>query len=207
MNTSDIIAHYDLLIDENNDPVHDPEPLRSYMDKWDGQLFIEKMQLDKTKSVLEIGIGTGRLALRTAPLCRSFTGIDLSPKTIERAKENLSRLPNVTLINADFTAHDFPCKFDVIYSSLTFMHIQDKQSAITKISTLLNAGGMFLLSIDKNQSNFINTAKSKLKIYSDDPSEIRQCLNSANLILTEEYETDFAVIFSTAKSKNLPNFL
>ena len=27
---SEIIQHYDLLIDENNDPVHDPKPLRDY---------------------------------------------------------------------------------------------------------------------------------------------------------------------------------
>ncbi|MEG2634122.1 MAG: GNAT family N-acetyltransferase, partial [Oscillospiraceae bacterium] len=33
--------HYNTLIDENNDPVHDPEPLREYMNKWDGQEFID----------------------------------------------------------------------------------------------------------------------------------------------------------------------
>ena len=30
---SAVSKHYDLLIDENNDPVHDPKPLRDYMDK------------------------------------------------------------------------------------------------------------------------------------------------------------------------------
>ena len=40
-----IANHYDILIDENNDPVHDPEPLKEYMDKWDGQGFINKMEL------------------------------------------------------------------------------------------------------------------------------------------------------------------
>lgn len=199
MNTSDIISHYDLLIDENNDPVHDPEPLRRYMDKWDGQPFIDKMHLDNTKSVLEIGVGTGRLALRTAPLCRTFTGIDLSPKTVERVKENLSHLPNVTLINADFITHDFARKFDVIYSSLTFMHIQNKRSAITKISSLLNAGGIFLLSIDKTPSDVIDMGTRKLKIYPDDPSEILSCLGSADLTLIEQYETDLAIIFSARK--------
>lgn len=59
--------HYDLLIDEGNDPVHDPKSLRDYMDKWDGQGFIDNMELDKNKSVLEIGVGTGRLAVRIAP--------------------------------------------------------------------------------------------------------------------------------------------
>ena len=79
----EMIQHYDLLIDENNDPVHDPKPLRDYMDKWDGQSFLDKMKLDKDKSVLEIGVGTGRLAVRVAPLCGQFYGIDISPKTIE----------------------------------------------------------------------------------------------------------------------------
>ena len=82
-----IATHYDILIDENNDPVHDPEPLKEYMDKWDGQDFINNMNLNFDKSVLEIGVGTGRLAVRVAPLCKSFCGIDISPKTIERARE------------------------------------------------------------------------------------------------------------------------
>ena len=36
-----LIDHYDSLIDENNDPVHDPAPLKDYMNKWDGDRFIE----------------------------------------------------------------------------------------------------------------------------------------------------------------------
>ena len=54
----DVIEHYDKLIDEGNDPFHDPKSLRDYMDKWDGQRFIDALSLDKTKSVLEIGVGT-----------------------------------------------------------------------------------------------------------------------------------------------------
>ena len=71
----DVITHYDLLVDEGNDPVCDPEPLKQYMDKWDGKPFIDALRLDKSKSVLEIGVGTGRLAVKTAPLCKCFTGI------------------------------------------------------------------------------------------------------------------------------------
>ena len=29
--------HYDLLIDENNDPFHDVDELKAYMDTWDGK--------------------------------------------------------------------------------------------------------------------------------------------------------------------------
>ena len=78
----ELIEHYDKLIDENNDPVHDTKFLKDYMDRWDGERFIESLQLNKSKSVLEIGVGTGRLALKTAPLCEAFFGIDISSKTI-----------------------------------------------------------------------------------------------------------------------------
>ena len=81
----DLIVHYNKLIDENNDPARDPKPLRDYMDKWDGEKFVESMQLDKSKSALEIGIGTGRLAIKVAPNCKSLCGIDISEKTIGRA--------------------------------------------------------------------------------------------------------------------------
>lgn len=71
--------HYDALIAENNDPVLDPPTLAAYMERWDGAPFMELLSLDGTQSVLEPGVGTGRLARRVAPRCRHLTGIDLPP--------------------------------------------------------------------------------------------------------------------------------
>ncbi len=76
----DIRSHYDLLIEENNDPFRDPPTLRKYMESWDGQVFLDLMELDPSKTVLEIGVGTGRLAAKTAGCCRWLTGIDISAK-------------------------------------------------------------------------------------------------------------------------------
>ena len=190
----DVIDHYNKLIDEDNDPARDPEPLRAYMDKWDGQEFIESMQLDKDRSVLEIGIGTGRLAMRVAQMCKDLCGIDISPKTIGRAAENMSGHQNVRLICADFTSFEFKERFDVIYSSLTFMHIEDKCSARQKVASLLNDSGIFVLSIDKNQSEFIDMGDRKIKIYPDAPSNIRALLTASGLKITNEFETDHAYI-------------
>ena len=69
---SQVIEHYNLLVEEGNDPIYDPKPLQDYMDKWDGQNFIDKLKLDKMKAVLEIGVGTGRLAVKVVPLCGFF---------------------------------------------------------------------------------------------------------------------------------------
>lgn len=119
---NEIIKHYDLLIDENNDPCRESQIMKDYMNKWDGKLFIDLLKLDKSQSVLEIGIGTGRIAEKTAEFCNHLTGIDISPKTIERAKENLRFFDNIALINSDFMKYKFEKQFDLIYQSLVFMH-------------------------------------------------------------------------------------
>ena len=196
----DIIEHYDRLIDENNDPARDPKPLRDYMDKWDGENFLESMSLDKTKSVLEIGVGTGRLAIKVAPLCQRFIGIDVSPKTILRAKENLSLNHNIELICDDFMSFVFADQFDVIYSSLTFMHIEDKLRAIKKISSLLREDGIFVISIDKNQSDFIDMGTRKIRIYPDNPTDIADFISKSNLYLTDKFETEHAHILVSKKA-------
>ena len=195
MNENAVAKHYDILINEGNDPVHDPEPLKTYMDKWDGQGFIDKMQLSKSKIVLEIGVGTGRLAVRIAPHCKEFYGIDVSPATIKGAEKNLEEYQNVKLICDDFMTCDFGNNFDVIYSSLTFMHIEDKQTAINKVQKLLKNGGLFVLSTDKNQDEFIDIGSNKIEVYPDTTGKIIECVNNSGLNLVEHYETEFADVF------------
>ena len=194
-----VISHYAALIDENNDPVYDPEPLREYMDKWDGQAFINELQLSKDKSVLEIGVGTGRLAVKVAPECGSFTGIDISPKTIERARENLHTFSNVKLICGDYLTYQFDKAFDVIYSSLTFMHIKDKQAAIQKALNLLAPGGRFVLSIDKNQQTEIDYGTRRITVFPDTLKETHNLLTKAGFIIEKQFETEFAYIFAMNK--------
>ncbi|MBR4051267.1 MAG: class I SAM-dependent methyltransferase [Clostridia bacterium] len=198
---NDVSKHYDNLIDEGQDPVHDPKPLKEYMNKWDGQIFIDKMQLDKSKSVLEIGVGTGRIAVNVAPKCKDFTGIDISEKTIATAKKNIKSglFKKPVLICADFLEYNFENKFDVVYSSLTFMHIQQKQKAFDIVSKILNPNGRFVLSIDKNRDEFIDMGTYKVKVYPDNVSDIKMYAKNAELKLLEEIETEFAFIFVFSK--------
>jgi ubiquinone/menaquinone biosynthesis C-methylase UbiE len=198
----DVINHYDSLIDENNDPVHDPAQLREYMDKWDGQAFIDALELAPDKSVLEIGVGTGQLALKVCGKCGSFTGIDLSPKTIEQARENLAAFNNVTLICDDFMIHNFTDKYDIIYSSLTLMHIRNKRKAIEKIASLQNPGGRFVLSLDKNHQTEIDYGTRKISVYPDNPDEIRALLLAERITIVNEFETEFAVVFTAEKRED-----
>lgn len=149
--------------------------------------------------MLEIGVGTGRLALRTAPLCGDFFEIDISPKTVERARQNLAGHKNVTLICGDFLTFNFTHSFDVIYSSLTFMHIKEKQAALQKAASLLNKNGLFVLSIDKNRSEFIDTGTHKITVYPDNLDDTEKYMRLSRLDIRKHYETEFAYIISSQK--------
>ena len=193
----DIRSHYDLLVEENNDPFRDPPALRKHMESWDGQLFLDLMELDRSKTVLEIGVGTGRLAENTAGCCRWLTGIDISARTIERARENLRHCLNVSLICDDFITHQFTETFDVIYSSLTMMHFQDKRLTIGRMHALLNGKGLLCLSIDKNRSEWIDMGSRRIRIYPDTPENITMLAEQAGMKTKRiaEIENAFLLVF------------
>ena len=195
----DVINHYDLLIDEDNDPFRDPPMLQEYMSQWDGERFIEALELTKNKKVLEIGIGTGRIAVKVAPFCKTLIGIDISPKTIERAKENLKEHKNISFICDDFSGYQFTGTFDVIYSSLTMMHFRHKKQVITKIDTLLNKDGIFCLSIDKNQSEYIDMGTRKVRVYPDTLENMKSLIQTTAMSVAMVFETDNAYIIVSKK--------
>lgn len=189
----DVVYHYDHLIDEGQDPVNDPPELQAYMTKWDGEPFIKLLELHKTKNALEIGCGTGRLAIRVAPHVRFFCGIDRSPKTIEVAKSHLQEF-NAELICDDFLVYSFTEQFDIVYSSLTFMHIENKGEAIEKIYRHLAKNGICVLSLDKNQSRVLDYGTRQLKIYPDDPEETINMFLKCGFCEIEKYESDHAYL-------------
>ena len=194
-----VVKHYDLLIDEGNDAFRDSPVLQEYMNKWDGQDLINSMALNMEKTVLEIGIGTGRIAGKVAPHCLRLTGIDISPKTIERAKINLRVYNNIDYLCADFLQYPFACTYDVIYSSLTMMHFENKQKVIEKVDSLLNNGGKFCLSIDKSQSEYIDMGDRKLRVYPDTVDSITSLILKTAMKIDAVQEIEFAFIISCRK--------
>jgi 2-polyprenyl-3-methyl-5-hydroxy-6-metoxy-1,4-benzoquinol methylase len=196
----DVITHYDLLIQENNDPFRDPPELRAYMDQWDGDVFFQALELAPWKEVLEIGMGTGRLAAKVAPCCASLTGIDISTKTVERAQENLKEFRNISYICDDFHCVCFLKVYDVVYSSLTMMHFEDKAQVITKVSELLKADGIFCLSISKDQSPYIDMGSRKPRVYPDTPEHIISLVQSTDMSIVNISETPQAYVIVSKKA-------
>jgi len=194
--------HYDLLIDEDNDPVNDSKEMIDYMNRWDGQRFIEYMDLRKDKDVLEIGVGTGRIAQRIISNCHLFVGVDLSPKTIKRASENLKIYKNKILICDDFLRVDCKRSYDIVYSTLTFMHIKEKEKAIRKVASILKKSGRFVLSIDKSQEMILDYGTRKIEVFPDRPKETEKNIKNANMVIIEKFETEYAWLYAAEKDEN-----
>lgn len=195
----DVSKHYDLLIENGNDPFLDGKELSEYMDKYDGKQFIDLLNLDKSKNVLEIGCGTGRITKKIVNNFSYYTGIDISKKTVFAAKEHFKNYDNISFIHGDFINYDFNNTYDVIFSTLTFMHFKDKKKVLVKAFNLLNCNGTFVLSIDKNNQNFIDTGYSKIKVFPDNPEKISKILTSVGFYNLSIKETELAFLISANK--------
>lgn len=189
-----LIRHYELLLRQGDDPFRDPPALKEYMDKWDGETFLSLLPLSPDARALEIGIGTGRLAARVLPLCARLTGIDCSPRTLERCRENLPD-ERLELVCADFLNWASSERFDCVYSSLTFWHFRDKRAAIEKASSLLAPGGHLVLSLGKEcEERLCCFPGVVVPLNPDDPLNMQQLMREAGLTVTALRETEFAYL-------------
>lgn len=200
MNIVNTREHYESLIVEGNDPFLDPPALQRYMSNWDGPLFYEALT-PPSKSVLEIGIGTGRVATHILQSgCASLVGIDISPLTLERANWNLRFHSNVELVHADICDFIRPDTFDLAYSVLTFMHIEDKEQAFRNIYASLKLGGYLILSVSKD-SEWFEFNDRKLQLYPASVDMYRQLYEKTGFLLEmmEETESKYATIMKGKK--------
>ena len=117
-----------------------------------------------------------------------------------KARNHFKKETNATFIDGDFLNYDFTKMYDVICSTLTFMHIQDKEYALTKIFSLLKQDGKAVLSIDKNQQTYINTGYSRITIFPDTPNTICGLLRQIGFSNIEVEEIEFAHIISCIKN-------
>lgn len=85
-----------------------------------------------TDNVVDIGCGDGSVAYDVAPHAKRVVGMDMSEKSIERAKRRHAR-ENITYLVGDVTTYPFQEKFDKIVLSNVLEHIEHRVDFLTKL--------------------------------------------------------------------------
>ena len=101
------------------------------------------------KQVLDLGCGYGwHCAYAAEHGAAHVTGVDLSEKMLEVARQKAS-FPQVEYLHAAIEDVDFPPEsFDVVFSSLTIHYLQDFPALAEKVRTWLKPGGDFVFSVE-----------------------------------------------------------
>ena len=79
------------------------------------------------------------------------------------------------------------------------MHFQDKARVIGKMGSLLNSCGLLCLSVDKNQSEWIDTGNRRIWVYPDTPGGTVAFAEQAGLKTKKTAETENAYLFAFVK--------
>jgi len=132
---NDYSKYYDLLYKEKN-----------YYDEVQYINEIIKLNCPNSKSLLDIGCGTGKHANLLQQLGYNIDGIDLSETMLEIAKNKFGE--KINFYNADIRKFDLNNKYDTIISLFHVLSYQvknhDLDSAFESVYKHLNDGGYFI---------------------------------------------------------------
>ena len=112
--------------------------------------LIAAARLPARAKVLDVGCGVGGTSIKLAAAGHEVTGVSLSPKQIEMAKENLARLAPgaaVRFLEMDGEKLDFPGEdgtFDAVWISEALSHFPHKEHFFAHALRLLKPGGKWV---------------------------------------------------------------
>lgn len=97
--------------------------------------------------IMEFGCGTGLVSFHLKNKNANFLLVDNSTGMIEKVEQKItdSNQNNMTTYCGDLKDLDSDKKFDVIYSSMVFHHIEDVQATVNLLTTFLKPHGKLII--------------------------------------------------------------
>lgn len=136
---------------EHLDPMYVAEyDAKARFDPADDLALLSQHGFGEASTLVDLGCGTGALALAAAPLCRRVVAVDVSPAMIDALRGRIERqgIQNVEVIADGFLTYehrgDPP---DIVYSRNALHHLPDlwKALALERVAKTLRPGGILLL--------------------------------------------------------------
>jgi phosphatidylethanolamine/phosphatidyl-N-methylethanolamine N-methyltransferase len=108
---------------------------------------IQRMDIKLNDRVLEVGVGTG-INVALYPRWCSVTGIDLSSRMLQKARERVARkgVDNVRLLEMDATNLKFPDdSFDIVYAPYVISVVPDPVAVTREMMRVCKPGGRVVI--------------------------------------------------------------
>lgn len=137
---------------------------------WDGELdFYRELASQSNGHILEIGCGTGRIAVRLAESGFNVTATDLSNEMIEIARSKSTYLQNIEWGQADMKSFNLGKQFGLVispgHSFLFMLSIEDQLTCLRTLKKHLTADGRLVLHLDHQSLDWLGTLPDTELIY------------------------------------------
>ncbi|MCE1247445.1 MAG: class I SAM-dependent methyltransferase [Firmicutes bacterium] len=125
-------------------------------DNWDASLYSEKQRYqhyygtelvsrllapEAGEAILDLGCGAGDITEKIRESGAVVTGMDYSPRMIEKAKQNY---PHIEFLVGDARNLPYESAFDAVFSSAALHWIPDAGAVVKSVAKALKTGGRFV---------------------------------------------------------------
>ena len=159
------------------------------------QEIMTEINLNEEHVILEIGTGTGELAVEVSKYCKELIALDVSSTMLEfaRQKAKSRKRNNITFVHGGFLTYEHQKEpLDAVISQLALHHLPDfwKMIALRRVYKMLKDGGKFFLrdvvfpSNVENYNKFFNELIIHIK--ENDSQEIAR---ETEIHIKEEFST------------------
>ena len=136
---------------EHLDPTYVPTYERKAgTDPREDVVLLQRLGLNRSHTLVDLGAGTGTFALAAAPLCRRVIAVDVSRDMLAVLREKLesSGTANVEIVQGGFLGYAHRGEpVDFVYSRHALHHLPEfwKAIALVRIAAMLKPGGVLFL--------------------------------------------------------------
>ncbi|RLE54543.1 MAG: hypothetical protein DRJ40_10665 [Thermoprotei archaeon] len=141
--------------------IYDKLYLREQIPKY--LLILEKVKV-RGRRVIDIGSGTGTLALIAAPVAKYVLCLDISRNMLEIAKQKLRHHSNVDLLQATMTKIPIRKKTFNTLTAVTVMTIE-LMNYLDEVLNLVREGAEIAITVPKSTSNLAVEVATKLLVH------------------------------------------
>ena len=167
--------------------------------------FLLKQLPEHSQTILDLGCGVGEFSRLLAEQAERVVALDLSPKSIEIAKQRSNLSSNIDYQIADISQWQFPEEhFDVITSIATVHHLSLNE-LLPKLQAGLKPGGMLLILDLLEQQNIWDTIYDCVAVplnwwFLRTKNKHIECNQAAAKAMKEHLRTDEYLTYSQARA-------